>query len=400
LLQWWYRYIEKQIGFNMKRNSLFLALLCVFGGINARLVPLEKFNVQLQFAREAFGRPVALEIESKLLEHAEFRGNAVLVDEAKALALLDNYFSRLGTQKPMERQKVQPQEQLPMRRTKNVISLAKVMSDVKNMFGPQRQVINEIETTLLAHAQFDQAGNIFVDGDVVTNVINQAVSQKRRAPEVLDIIPLSGSLRQPSLIQLNVNTQKANSCGFHALYNLKALEDLLATNQPITSKGVKEISRMYLDGYLAEIGKQESDLIDLAWEDRPAELSRAAGMKHFFLIQYFNPSHPEVKKGNTSAGPRFAYSGDKNDLYWGEWQIKQAERDFINSVQRNMLTPCILGIPGHYTAFAVAHKPGQRPFIIYMNSISNDGVNSVAMQEGSSEAAVAKYLLGLIATIR
>lgn len=379
------------------KNSSYIFLFLFFLNAHTGLVPLK--NV-VRVARESFGAPVALEIENELLRRATFRQNQIFVDEAFAAGLLDRYFSTVGRQQPMRRQVPQSKqrvERLQEPYFQNAVSLALVMDEVKKMFGTQKQRISQIESRLLEYAHFDATGAIFVDKNTVDHVISQALSQEQQGLRVLelDVIPLSGSLRQLPVVQLNVNVQKANSCGFHALYNLKAIEDLISNNQPVTSKGVKDISQMYLDGYLAEMGMQESDIVDLAWEDRPAELARATGLKHFFLIQYFTRDPFKIMP----SGPRFSYSGDRNEFYVEDWQIKQAERDFINSVQKNVLTACILGIPGHYTAFAVVHKPGQQPFIIYMNSISSDGVNSVAMQEDSNEARVATYLSSLIQDI-
>lgn len=387
----------------MKNTVCFLFLSCQFFFVFPALIPLDNI---IQFARQTLGKPISLQIEGELLQDATFENNQILVDEVKAAAIIDRYLVETGMQKPVRRQselkkdtELQSERQRYLNIKSNMVSLASVMKNVSHIVGHHKALRDEIESKLLEEALIDQDGTVFINDTTATQIIKHMLAQPRRVPKILELIPLSGSLRYLPLVQLNVNQQKANSCGFHALYNLKAIEDLLANNQPITSQGVKEISRMYLDGYLAEMGMQESDVVDLAWEDRPAELSRAAGLKHFFLIQYFDPNTEFVLKGDTHPGARFAYNSDKDEFYFYDSQIKQAERDFVNSVQRNVFTPCILGVPGHYTAFAILHKPGQKPFIIYMNSISGDGVNSFPMQENSGESAVAEFLSNLIKNI-
>jgi hypothetical protein len=269
-----------------------------------------------------------------------------------------------------------------------------------------RKTALEVESELLKHAIFRRSA-IMIDQEVANKVINTYLEQPKRSAQtrqqiIFNTIPLPRVLFNLPLVQLNVNPQKANSCGFHALYNLKAIEDLLMTGRPITSQNVKELSKMYLDGYLLETGQKEEDLIDLAWEDKPAELARNADLKHFFLVQYYSPSSEYVKRGYV---PEVAirYNGDKNIFYSTDNfndPMRAAEEDFKKSVKNNQLTACILGIPGHYTAYAIIHLPGKKPFIIFMNSISVDGSNSVPMEVPSGNASVARYLSQLISEMR
>lgn len=266
-----------------------------------------------------------------------------------------------------------------------LIPLSSVIDYVQSLF--KASVIAKFEGLLLEKARFLENGEILVDDQYAqklidtylknsANLLSKSVYAKASvyANATPDKTPDRPGDRMTSVVQFQVNRQRANSCGYHTIYNLKAIQDLLENGEILNEKNVKLISKMYFDGFLQETGQQESDIEEMAFDEDIMKFGSFSGLKNYFLIHYFSPYSELVKKNIVSAG--FSVIQKNNNVQYVLGQENKALFDVKNSLKNNKFTFFVLRMGAHFVALSAIKENNNRYKIIYMNSTNSSLYNS------------------------
>jgi len=248
-----------------------------------------------------------------------------------------------------------------------LISLSSVIDYAQSLFKPS--VVAQLQTFLLENAYYEENRDILVDEAFAEKLIDFYL----KSPKNLLTKPVS-VIQQPlkkniSVVQFQVNRQRANSCGYHTIYNLKAIQDLIENGEIINEKNVRTISKMYFDGFLAETGQRESDMEEMAVDEDIMRFGSFVGLQNYFLIQYFDPYNEFVKSNLMPAG-FVVVQKELRQAYESDEQLR-AISDVKNTLKNKKLTSFVLRMGAHFVSLSVIKQANNQYKIIYMNSTNS-----------------------------
>ena len=140
---------------------------------------------------------------------------------------------------------------------------------------------------------------------------------------------------------LYANPQTGSTCGYHATFNAKAIQDLVQEGKAITEKNVQEYARKYFH-HLSNHSLETVEIIMLA---------RVLGLKNVYFLAY------DKKIGVKPAGV-FDVEHDLDTMLQTAKTKKAALAHFI----------CNTG--NHWVLLSLIKKPGKKPYLVYLDSIN------------------------------
>lgn len=255
-----------------------------------------------------------------------------------------------------------------------LIPLSSVIDYTQSLF--KASVVAQLETVLLTHAesQYAKNGEILVNEQYAQKLIDVYLKNPANLlPKPVQIFKQAPQKKDISVVQFQVNRQRANSCGYHTIYNLKAIQDLLENGEFLNEKNVKIISKMYFDGFLQETRQRESDIEEMAVDEDIMRFGSFSGLKNYFLIHYFSPYSKEARQGLAHVG--FTIMQKNNNPQYS-FDQDRAIPDVKNSLKNNKFTFFVLRMGAHFVALAAIKESNNRHRIIYMNSTNSSLYNS------------------------
>ncbi len=144
-------------------------------------------------------------------------------------------------------------------------------------------------------------------------------------------------------IQLQANQQSGATCGYHAAFNAKAIQDLFKAGTPIDEKAIQHQARTYF----RYLGKHDLEIAEII-----IDVGQKIGLKNVYFLGY------DRKNGVYPAG--VLNEQEDLDTFFKTLQTKQA-----------FLAHFICNTGGHWVLISLFKQPQKPLRIIYLDSVNN-----------------------------
>lgn len=271
---------------------------------------------------------------------------------------------------------------------KRAIELANTVGIVK---GVNERDMGSLHTILYRAFRPTSAENV---ENIIKTYLSATDTEIAFAKDILqqEAVELSRpqELRNPleNIVQLQVQTQFNNSCGYHAIANAIAAQNLYISGQAITSQGTRENAPIYLEGLLIAEGFESDNQVgydhQLA-DDRAAELANNIGLQNYYVLN--------------QKDYRYITDPDVPDIYISykidnPLTLEQTEEEYKtmvkNAVLQNPLTIFLCCSGAHWVTFVIIKEPNKNVSIFYMDSINTE------LQKSINGSKFAHFILNAI----
>lgn len=147
----------------------------------------------------------------------------------------------------------------------------------------------------------------------------------------------------PRIQQIQVTQQTGSSCGYHAVFNAKAVETLALQGRQLTAAAVVQEARQY----------RQHIQRDALLADTIIDLANQLDIENLYCV---------------NGGRGLAFAGSS----LGSQDGNQFLADIAAQRQpaHTMIGHFVVNTGGHWVVFSVVKQPGQEPTVLYMDSIN------------------------------